>query len=128
MNQIRYAIVFVSDMPRSVAFYRDVLGLPLKYETPKWTEFGTTGTTLALHAAGAPAVQCQTGRGAPPGHAQLGFNVPDLDAFHTEMMRKNVRCLMPPTRQEFGARLAGYADPDGLPFTVGEPFTEKSHQ
>jgi hypothetical protein len=26
-----YAIVFVSDMKRSVSFYRDVLGLPLKF-------------------------------------------------------------------------------------------------
>jgi hypothetical protein len=30
---------------------RDVLGLPLKFESPRWTEFATDGATLALHAS-----------------------------------------------------------------------------
>ena len=47
--QVNYAIVFVSDMQRSVSFYRDILGLPLKFESPGWTEFATEGATLALH-------------------------------------------------------------------------------
>jgi catechol 2,3-dioxygenase-like lactoylglutathione lyase family enzyme len=41
------AIIFVSDMKRAVSFYRDVLGLPLKFETPGWTEFATAGASLA---------------------------------------------------------------------------------
>jgi len=32
--RVNYAILFVSDMKRSVLFYRDVLGLPLKFESP----------------------------------------------------------------------------------------------
>jgi catechol 2,3-dioxygenase-like lactoylglutathione lyase family enzyme len=43
--RINYAIVFVSDMKQAVAFYRDVMGLPLKFETPGWTEFATEGAT-----------------------------------------------------------------------------------
>ena len=39
--RVNYAIVFVGDMDRSVAFYRDVIGLQLKFESPAWTEFGT---------------------------------------------------------------------------------------
>jgi len=31
--RVSYAIVFVSDMKRSVAFYGDVIGLPLKFCT-----------------------------------------------------------------------------------------------
>ena len=38
-------------MKRSVSFYRDVIGLPLKFESPGWTEFATDGATLALHAS-----------------------------------------------------------------------------
>ena len=41
--RVNYAIVFVSDMTRSVIFYRDVLGLPLRFESPGWTEFATEG-------------------------------------------------------------------------------------
>ena len=49
MPSLNYVIVFVSDMDRSIAFYRDVLGFPVKHQSPKWSEFGTEGITLALH-------------------------------------------------------------------------------
>ena len=49
--RVNYAIIFVSDMDRSVAFYRDVIGLQLKFESPGWTEFATDGATLALHTS-----------------------------------------------------------------------------
>ncbi len=53
--RVNYAIDFVSDMKRSVSFYKDVLGLPLRIESPRWIEFATTGATLALHATEEPA-------------------------------------------------------------------------
>jgi extradiol dioxygenase family protein len=40
-------------MKRSVSFYRDVLGLSLKCESPGWTEFATHGRPLVLHASDA---------------------------------------------------------------------------
>jgi len=49
--RVNYAMVFVSDMDRSVAFYRDVIGLPMKFQSPGWTEFSTEGATLVLHLA-----------------------------------------------------------------------------
>lgn len=110
-------IVFVSDMKRSVAFYRDVLGLPLKFETPQWTEFATAGATLALHIAeGRTPVE---GDCEEPGRCRPGFGVPSLDAFHQRMVEHGVPCVQPPT-ELFGARIAQYRDPDGLPFSVGE--------
>ncbi len=59
-SKVDYVMVNVSDMPRSVAFYRDTLGLRLKFESPGWSEF-ETGTTTArrcmppLRAAGSEA-------------------------------------------------------------------------
>lgn len=52
LKQIDYTMVIVSDMNRSVEFYRDKLGIPLKFESPDWTEFQTGATTLALHGGG----------------------------------------------------------------------------
>ena len=118
MNTLGYVIVFVSDMNRSIAFYRDVLGFPLKHQSHKWTEFGTEGTTLALHLADA-ADHTHTHATTPAGHCQIGWTVPDLDAFHAEMTAKDVKCVQPPKKEDFG-RLASYADPDGLPFSVSE--------
>ena len=38
-------------MDKAVKFYRDVVGLTLKFESPGWSEFVTGETTLALHPA-----------------------------------------------------------------------------
>jgi len=49
--KLKYVIKFVADMDRTVNFYRDVLGLPLKFQSPGWSEFVTGETILALHPA-----------------------------------------------------------------------------
>ena len=116
--QLTYTIVFVSDMSRAVSFYRDVLGLTLRFETSHWTEFDTGTATVALHLATAPG-DARTERNEPAGRARPGLSVPDLDEFHRRMIAKNVRCLEAP-RETFGARIATYADPDGLVLAVSE--------
>ncbi|MFQ5927011.1 MAG: VOC family protein [Terriglobia bacterium] len=120
MKKLNMAIVFVSDMKRSVAFYRDVLGLPLKFESPHWTEFANEGSTIALHLA--DSVNPETaGEGRnPAGSCQLGFHVDNLDDLHRQLQSQGVKCLTPPRTEEFGIRQAIYADPDGLPFTLAQ--------
>ena len=39
--QLSYAIKYVADMGKAIAFHRDVLGLELKFESPFWSEFAT---------------------------------------------------------------------------------------
>ena len=114
--RVNYAIVFVSDMQRAVSFYRDVVGLPLRFESPGWTEFATDGATLALHADKHADPDHDD---LPPGRCRPGLSVPDLDAFHRQMVEGNVQCLQQPTAV-FGARVALYVDPDGLSISVGE--------
>jgi lactoylglutathione lyase len=80
MKRIDYAIVFVSDMKRSVEFYRDVLGLPLKFESPEWTEFATEGTTLALHGKRENSSQA-SGDPTPAGSCHAGFMVDSIDVW-----------------------------------------------
>ncbi len=48
MTSFGYAIVFVSDMEKSIAFYRDVLGFPVTHHSHKWTEFGSVSRQLVL--------------------------------------------------------------------------------
>ncbi len=117
--RINYAIVFVSDMDRSVAFYRDVVGLPLKFQSPGWSEFATEGSTLALHLADAPGSGTADPEDLPAGRCRTGFSVPDLDQFHSKMLEKSVVCVQEP-EEVFGARVALYLDPDGMGFGVGE--------
>jgi lactoylglutathione lyase len=117
--RVSYVIVFVSDMNRSVAFYRDVIGLPLKFETPGWTEFATDGATLALHISELPNPEKTTTEKVPAGRSRPGLSVPNLDEFHKRMIEKKVPCIQEP-EELFGARLAQYADPDGLAISVSE--------
>ena len=116
--RLQYAIIFVSDMRRSIEFYRDVLGMPVKFETPGWSELATEGATIALHAA-EPARGVAASEHPAAGGCRPGLRVPDLDAFHRRMVEKKVRCTQEP-RDVFGSRVAQYLDPDGLAISVGE--------
>ena len=117
--RVNYVIVSVSDMRRSVAFYRDVFGLPLKFETPGWTEFASDGAILALHASEDSNSAKDNPQRVPAGRCRPGLSVSNLDEFHKRMLKSNVTCAQEP-KEDFGARLAQYLDPDGLAITVGE--------
>jgi lactoylglutathione lyase len=116
---LNYVIVFVSDMKRSVSFYRDVLGLPLKFESPAWTEFATDGATLALHASEGSNPNPENSLKVAAGQCRPGLCVPTLDEFHKRMVERKVPCIQEP-KEIFGARVAQYLDPDGLAISVGE--------
>jgi lactoylglutathione lyase len=120
MQNVNYVIIFVSDMKRSIEFYREVLGLELRMESPKWTEFATGTATLALHGVEEDAAKRSVVAEMVPGYCNPGFTVEDLDAFHKRMKAHGVPCPMPPTVEEYGVKLATYADPDGLRLTVAE--------
>ena len=117
--RVNYAIVFVSEMNRAVSFYRDVLGLPVRFESPGWTEFATDGATLALHPSEETNSEQSDPQYIPAGRCRPGLSVPNLDEFHKRMIERRVRCIQEPT-EIFGARVARYLDPDGLAISVGE--------
>jgi lactoylglutathione lyase len=115
--RLSYTIIFVSDMAQAVTFYRDVVGLPVRFESPSWTEFNTEGSTLALHASEAGPKRDPARHWA--GQCRPGLSVPDLDQFHQRMIEHNVPCLQAP-KETFGARIAQYVDPDGLAISVSQ--------
>jgi catechol 2,3-dioxygenase-like lactoylglutathione lyase family enzyme len=101
--RLGYAIHFVADMDRAVAFYRDTLGLALKFASPGWTEFATGETTLALHLASA---QNQAGS------THLGFVSEEIEKLHRELGGKGVVFTRAPT-PEHGVKLAEFVDSEG---------------
>jgi lactoylglutathione lyase len=121
-TQIDYTMVIVSDMNRSVEFYRDKLGIPLKFQSPDWTEFLTGTTTLALHGGG--VTQDHSGGGdssKEAGTCSIGFNVEDVDQTFADLKAKGVTFVMPPTQREGeGIKLAVCIDPDGLPVSFAQ--------
>jgi lactoylglutathione lyase len=107
--RLMHVIEFVANMDAAVKFYRDVIGLPLKFQSPGWSEFVTGETSLALH----PASDSK-----PAGCVELGFVTDDLPKFHQEMSAKGVKFSMPPTKQEYGRMLAQFVDSEGAHSSV----------
>ena len=106
--KLTYAIHFVADMDRAVAFYRDTLGLALKFASPGWSEFATGETTLALHPASPEN---------PAGSTHLGFGVPDVRAFHNAMSGAGIRFTRAPEPLH-GVTLAEFVDSEGARCSV----------
>jgi lactoylglutathione lyase len=109
--QLTYAIKYVTDMDRAVAFHRDVLGLPLKFQSPEWSEFATGQTTLALHAASADKTA---------GTVELGFACDDLGDFHSRRDELGVEFTKPPAEMH-GMHIAQIVDPDGAETSISGP-------
>jgi lactoylglutathione lyase len=121
-SKVDYVMVNVSDMPRSVAFYRDTLGLRLKFESPGWSEFDTGSTTLALHAARAAGSEAAQA-GPVAGTCSIGFSVPDIQSTYADLQKRGARFVMPPTEQvNEGIKLAVCVDPDGLGISFAQPL------
>ena len=120
-NKIDYVMITVSNMARSVAFYKDKLGIPMKFGTPEWTEFQTGTTTLALHGGGKPQEAQKNPGEHHAGTCSVGFNVDNLDLAYEQLQAKGVEFVMPPTeRAGEGIKLAIAIDPDGLAISFGQ--------
>jgi catechol 2,3-dioxygenase-like lactoylglutathione lyase family enzyme len=98
-----HAIKFVDDMDRAVAFYRDTLGLTLRFASPHWSEFETGVVTLALHPASARN---------PAGSTQVGFTTPDLGQIYAGREAAGLTFTAPPV-DEHGTLLSRILDCEG---------------
>ena len=117
-NRVDYVMIMVSNMSRSVQFYRDTLGIPLKFESPDWTEFDTGDTVLALHGGGKLGSQPKE---PSAGTASIGFHTANVEEKYLKLKQKGVIFTMPPTeRKDEGIKLAVCLDPDGLPISIAE--------
>ena len=120
-KQVDYLMIGVSDMDQSVGFYKDVLGVPVKFQTNEWTEFQTGATTLALHLSKPRTASTTPQGGLAAGSLSMGFNVADIEKTYRELKSKNVRFVMEPKmREEEGIKLAVFLDPDGLEISIAE--------
>lgn len=108
--RLAYAIKFVADMDTAIAFHRDTLGLPLKFQSPFWSEFSTGETTLALHPA--------SDRN-PAGSVQLGYQAADLDLLYAEREMNGLAFTQPPASQH-GSKIARITGSEGEECSLGE--------
>jgi catechol 2,3-dioxygenase-like lactoylglutathione lyase family enzyme len=88
---VRVDNVFVNvyGMDQALAFYRDTLGLPVRYQSPEWVELDAGNVTIALRRFGS----------GPEGRPELGvgegatvvFEVLDIETARAELEDRGVQ-------------------------------------
>ena len=113
MPRLGHVILYVGDLVASVAFYRDVVGLPHRFTDAGYAEFGTGTTRLALYEQ--HRAEWLTGHPVAPGPAgEIVFVVDDVDAVAAALRGRGIPLLAPPADRPWGHRTMHVADPDGF--------------
>ncbi|HSA52595.1 MAG TPA: VOC family protein [Yinghuangia sp.] len=102
-----------TDLERSRAFYRDVLGLAIH------REFGAGDHRGTVFFLGGGFLEVSAGADiAPTAATQLWMQVRDLPTTHKELAERGVEILREPRREPWGLDEMWIADPDGLRICV----------
>jgi lactoylglutathione lyase len=124
-TKVGAVIVLVSDMERSVKFYKDVLELPVKNQSQDWTEFFHKDTTIALHPV-KKKDKAHQGNGEEKS-ILVGFMVNDLDNVVRILKERNVRFFKSPREETFGKHTI-VQDPDGHLISIAEIKSKPSEE
>jgi catechol 2,3-dioxygenase-like lactoylglutathione lyase family enzyme len=115
-------VLFVDDVPATVAFYRDLLGLQALNEGPGATRLGTGDGTgwLSIHGL--------TGAIQPPWRdgVMLHFETDQIDAVCARLQQAGVRFQSGPRDMPWGWRHAYVYDPGGHVVSLYDPHSSGS--
>ena len=110
IQSVKYMLM-AQDMHRAIRFYRDVIGLEVKFESPEWSELVFGDAIVALHGGGTGALRT-TG---------LSLQVKDIRAACAEVEAGGGRIASPPMeRPGEPIILAEVIDPEGNQFSLTE--------
>jgi catechol-2,3-dioxygenase len=125
IHQLNHAVLYVRDLARSVAFYRDVLGFRVIPMTPDGfagaaflqAPDSTNDHDLGLFEVGADAAGSPAGRGAV-GLYHLGWEVDTLDELAATARRLTEAGALVGSSDHGTTKSLYGRDPDGLEFEV----------
>ncbi len=113
-------LLFVADIQRSLAFYRDRLGFAVM---ANWELAGKLAWCRLARRVG-PDARASRGRGWPRrgrGHGvAFYFICDDADAMHAELLERGLR-LEPPQLAHYGMKQVFVPDPDGYSLCFESP-------
>ena len=129
IERIDATVLFVRDLARCTAFYRDTLNLPYKGSDADSSTFLLQDRYLLLLTASGAADLL----GADPHEIKLdgtprmllAAGVEDVNAVYEELAAKGVRFLRIPTDQPWGLRTAHFADPEGNLWEINQSLEKK---
>jgi lactoylglutathione lyase len=123
--RVDYIILYVRDLDASVAFYRDIIGLPFKFQDKAYAEFATENVKFGLLPRS--EVKGLIGKDPSTGpDSEVLFVVDDVDAWHERLRERGVRILSEPTDRPWGHRTLYVEDPDGHVVELAQEITRGS--
>jgi catechol 2,3-dioxygenase-like lactoylglutathione lyase family enzyme len=112
LGGLDHVYYWTRDMDRAVAFYGEVLGLPVASRAGnEWAAFRAGAVRLALHGTGEPSM---------PASGTVVFRVRDLDEARWVLQQRGVIFDGPESEVPGSARFATFHDPDGNPLQLIE--------
>ena len=111
--------LLVNDFPASLAFWRDIMGLPLSFseETMGYAYFDTENAGIELYSRNgfAAALGQAMPEATPAGYpAVIVLRVDDIDATYADLVKRGAKAVAEPVdRPVWQARTAHFSDPDG---------------
>ena len=117
-------IVFVSDVPRSQAFYRDVLGLTFEQDHGTIVIFeGGFSIHDGPNLLGRVFKKPGAFPSEPQGHDNIDiyFETDDLEGAFRAVDDSGAEVIHPIETQEWGQRVFRFHDPDGHIVEIGDP-------
>ncbi|HYP14792.1 MAG TPA: VOC family protein [Bryobacteraceae bacterium] len=114
LSQISIIMLGVGDLPRSVAFYSEVLGLEVRNQIPGFAFLVAGGITLALSEALGTAHG-----GAPlPGATEVVFSVASVRQTYEGLKSKGLTFTHEPRNVTGSFWAANFNDPDGHKLSI----------
>jgi len=125
VKRVGNVILAVKDIDKSLKFYNEIIGLPIKQQRRTWVDLGSSGALLSLHPASLTAPHQGT---SIENGIMLGFLVGDLKSSIEELKSKGVKVYREPVERDAGLN-AIILDPDEYMISLFEPtFKDKSEQ
>lgn len=104
--------LLVDDFDKSLAFYRDTLGLTVGYSEGKFANFKLGETELAIFEKGSATAMFPAKFIKPSGGFLISFQVDDLAKTCTVLEGKGVKMFEGPKQTAWGQKVAYCHDPD----------------
>jgi catechol 2,3-dioxygenase-like lactoylglutathione lyase family enzyme len=123
MPDFSFLILYVDNPPKSAAFYADLLGRPVREQSPTFAMLPLSDDVMLglwSHQAVEPAATGAVGAG------EIAFTVPDaadVSKLHGEWVARGLTIAQAPTVMDFGTTFVAL-DPDGHRLRVFVPEGE----
>ncbi len=124
IKKVGNVILAVKDLDKSLAFYHELIGLPIKNQRRSWIDLGTSGALISLHPASLTAEHI--GSSLDNG-ITIGFLVGDLNSAVEELKSKGVKIYREISERDAGKN-AIVLDPDDYLISLFEPIYEDKNQ